>query len=99
MLTQKSRIVKFYTYSILKVGYLYYGNNVHVNGEMLNRLRYLSACSRVNSVFKLQFIDNIYAFFTKAQDLKVRGLLEKYPTFFFAKTWWISMKSTCMRRS
>ena len=29
----------------------------------------------------------------------IRGLLEKYPTlFFFAKTWWISVKHACMRR-
>ena len=27
----------------------------------------------------------------------VHSLLEKYPAFFFAKTWWISIKPACMR--
>ena len=39
-------------------------------------------------VMKYMYNQNIYT-----------TLLETFPTFFFEKTWWISMKLACMRRT
>ena len=41
---------------------------------------------------------NIACFFKFSLSLAIRGLLEKYPKIFLAKTWWISMKRACIRR-
>ena len=44
-------------------------------------------------------IDDLICKENYAESVAYTSLLKKYPTFFFfAKTWWISMKRTCMRR-
>jgi hypothetical protein len=67
-------------------------DDVHVTKE-INRI-----IKEVSEMDMTHFITQGYLF---AEQCHLLGLLEKYPTFFFfvvAKTWWISMKRTCMWR-
>ena len=65
--------------------------------QLPNIAVYILMCSLIMQLTTL-FSALVQDFQSVTDEVRGTILLQKYPTLFIAKTWWISVKWTCMRR-